>query len=60
MKKILHKRARENGYVVAGVIPEDELILKYSMYGKSLLELPNNNPVVKAARIIARSIGLID
>jgi len=46
--------------IIAGVIPEDELFLESSMYGKSLLELPNNSPVVKVARIIARNIGRID
>jgi len=56
---MLHKWVKESEYS-SGVIPEDELILKCSMYGKSLLVLPNISPVVKVARIIVRNIGPID
>ncbi|MEM0084492.1 MAG: AAA family ATPase [Candidatus Methanomethylicia archaeon] len=56
----LYKWSEDVGYQVAGVIPEDEKILEYSIRGKPLLELPENSDAVKAARMIARNIGLID
>jgi len=48
------------GYEYAGTIPDDDLILKYSMEGKPLLDLPKHSKAVESARIIARNIELID
>lgn len=56
----LYKWAEEVGYQVAGIIPEDEKILEYSIHGKSLLDLPRDSNAVKAASVIAKNIGLID
>lgn len=48
------------GYEYAGTIPVDETILRYSVEGRSLLELPKDSKAVEAARGIAKNIGLID
>jgi len=56
----LREWSEKVGYEFAGIIPEDEMILEYSVNGKSLLELPSNSPAVIAAREIARNIKLID
>jgi len=56
----LREWSKKIGYQFAGIIPEDKMILEYSINGKSILELPSNNPAVIAAREIARNIKLID
>jgi len=56
----LYEWADRRGCKVAGVIPEDKLLLEYSINGTSLLNLPSNAPSVEAARLIARKIALID
>lgn len=60
MEEKLYKWSENVGYEVAGIIPEDERILEYSVHGKALLELPEDSDSIKAARIIAKNIGLID
>jgi CO dehydrogenase maturation factor len=56
----LREWSEKVGYEFAGMMPEDEMILEYSVYGKPILELPSNSPAVMAAREIARNIKLID
>jgi len=60
MYETLTKWAEKIGYEVAGIIPEDELIMKYNLIGKPLLTLPSNSVAVEAAKNIAKNIGLID
>lgn len=48
------------GYEYAGTIPDDEIVTKYNIEGKSLLTLPQNSKAVQAAKIIAKNIGLVD
>jgi len=60
MYETLIKWAKKIGYEVAGVIPEDELIMKYNLIGKPLLTLPSNSAAVEAVKNIAKNIGLID
>ncbi|MEM2137169.1 MAG: AAA family ATPase [Candidatus Methanomethylicia archaeon] len=60
MEEKLYSWSKNAGYDVAGIIPEDNMILEYSIRGKPLLELPDNSPAVKAAEGIARNIRLID
>lgn len=59
LHETLVKIAKKLGYEYAGSIPEDENILKYSIEGRSLLELPSNSPSIIAIKNIARNIGLI-
>ncbi|MCS7096962.1 MAG: AAA family ATPase [Candidatus Methanomethylicia archaeon] len=59
MNEKLYMWSKNIGYEIAGIIPEDNMILEYSIKGKSLLELPNENPAVKAVEKIAENIGLI-
>uniref|UniRef100_A0A7C2ZS26 ATP-binding protein n=1 Tax=Ignisphaera aggregans TaxID=334771 RepID=A0A7C2ZS26_9CREN len=56
----ISRYAEDMGYVYAGTMPVDENIIKYSLEGRSLLELPPDSPAVRAAMEIARNIGLID
>jgi len=56
----LREWSEKVGYEFAGMIPEDEMILEYSVNGKPILDLPSNSPAVMAAREIARNIKLID
>jgi CO dehydrogenase maturation factor len=48
------------GYEYAGTLPEDELVARYSIEGRPLLSLPSSSKAVKAAKEIAKNIGLID
>jgi len=48
------------GYEYAGTIPEDDLIIRYSMEGRPILSLPSSSKAVEAVKDIARKIGLID
>jgi len=60
MYKTLNEWAKRIGYELAGIIPEDELIMKYNLAGKSLLTLPPNSAAVEAVKNIVKNIGLID
>lgn len=52
--------SKQNVVEYAGAIPYDEQIQEYSVQGKPVLELPRENKAVRAARIIAYNIGLLD
>ena len=60
MYRTLVEWSERIGYEVAGVIPEDELIMEYNLTGKSLLTLPPNSIAIEAVRNIAKNIGLVD
>ncbi|MEM1830095.1 MAG: hypothetical protein QXJ97_01040 [Desulfurococcaceae archaeon] len=52
--------SKQNVVEYAGAIPYDEQTQEYSVQGKPVLELPRENKAVRAARIIAYNIGLLD
>jgi len=47
------------GLEYIGTIPEDSLIIEYSISGRPLLELPSSSPAVRAVTEIAKRMGLI-
>ena len=57
-EEVVKKRVEEIGLEYAGLIPVDPNIASYDMEGRSLLELPESSPAVKAAKEITRKIGL--
>lgn len=52
----LLKEVEERGLEVMGVIPEDEGITRFDMEGRSVLELPEEDPAVQAVKDILRGI----
>lgn len=52
----LLKDVEERGLEVTGVIPEDEGITRFDMEGRSVLELPEEDPAVQAVKGILRGI----
>jgi CO dehydrogenase maturation factor len=56
----LYSWANSIGYKVAGILPEDPIIQEYNMLGKPLIYLPSKSLAAKAAKDIAKIIGLID
>ncbi len=57
---VLEKKAKNMGVCFGGFIPSDPNVIKFNMEGKSLLELPNDSPALKAAKEIAKRIGLLN
>jgi len=53
------RAARDAGFKVIGVVPEDPNVYEYNIVGKSLLELPGDSPAVSAVREIAERLGLL-
>lgn len=60
MVEMLRTWSSKTGIPILGVIPEDPLIFKYNMLGRSLLNLPKDTPSVLAAEDIAKNLGIID
>ncbi len=59
MEELLRSKAREIGLELAGMVPDDPLVLEYSIRGTSLLKLPSDSPAARAAKEIALRIGLL-
>ncbi|MFX1300341.1 MAG: AAA family ATPase [Promethearchaeota archaeon] len=55
----LERRLTEAGLELAGIIPADDQIIEFNLKGRSLLELPDDHPAVKAVDDIAKRIGLL-
>lgn len=53
------RRLNDAGLELAGIVPTDDQIVEFNLNGKSLLELPDNHPAVKAVEDIAKRIGLL-
>jgi CO dehydrogenase maturation factor len=49
---MIRKKAEEIGADYGGIVPSDELVAKYNMEGRSLLELPENSKAFQAVRKI--------
>ncbi|MHC1592171.1 MAG: ATP-binding protein [Candidatus Helarchaeales archaeon] len=57
-KKFLEEKAKEFGLEVIGYMPADDIIAQFNLEGKSLLEIPDDSPALKAVKEIARKVGL--
>lgn len=55
----LERRLNDAGLELAGIVPADDQIAEFNLKGKSLLDLPDNQPAVKAVEAIAKRIGLL-
>ena len=55
----LEQRLTEAGLELAGIVPADDQIVEFNLKGKSLLDLPDDHPAVKAVEDIAKRIGLM-
>lgn len=60
MELMLEDEAKKMGIEYAGNIPQDDDILNYNLAGKPLVELPSQNPALRAARRILTRIELLD
>ena len=60
MELMIEDEAKKMGIKYAGNIPHDDDILNYNLAGKPLVELPSQNPALRAARRILTRIGLLD
>ena len=58
-EKLISEKVGSIGLEFAGVIPEDVNVAEYNLVGKSLLELPEDSPAVKAVDEITEKIRLI-
>ncbi|TFG05784.1 MAG: ATP-binding protein [Promethearchaeota archaeon] len=59
LKEYLDKAAEESGIEVLGIIPPSDEIAKSNLEGRSLLELPDESPAVRAVHGMAKKLGLI-
>lgn len=58
-EKLISEKVKSTGLEFVGVIPEEEEITEYNLVGKSLLDLPESSPAVRAVDEIAKKIRLI-
>lgn len=54
----LRKMAEKAGVVVAGLVPQDEMIFKYDLEGKPVFELPEDARAVQALYSILQSLQI--
>ncbi|MDI6889119.1 MAG: AAA family ATPase [Methanocellales archaeon] len=57
-EKLILKRVGSIGLEFAGGIPEDANVAEYNLLGKSLLELPDDSPAVKAMDEIMEKLSM--
>lgn len=60
MESTLKDEASKMGIEFAGMIPEDDDVLRYNLSGRPLVELPPENPALLATEGILKKIGLLD
>ncbi len=58
MENMILKISIEFGIELAGAIPEDKVIQEFNLKGKSMIELPLDNPALAAVKKIVERIGL--
>ena len=58
MEETLRKEADNIGVDFGGMIPYDDSVFKYNLAGRTLLDLPADNPALRAAKEILTNIGL--
>ncbi|MHA1145984.1 MAG: nucleotide-binding protein [Candidatus Helarchaeota archaeon] len=56
---ILQEKAKEFGMEVIGFIPLDDIIARYNLEGKSLLDIPPDTPALQAVKEIAKKAGIL-
>lgn len=59
MGDMLERKAKEMNVELAGIIPTDSNVAKYSLEGKSLLKLPDDSPALLAMKTIIEKMGLM-
>ncbi len=59
LEGVVRKRAQDLALKYVGSIPFDKEIMEYNLVGRSLLELPSQNPAYAAVREIAQTIRLV-
>jgi CO dehydrogenase maturation factor len=60
MESTIKDEASKMGVEFAGMIPDDNDVLKYNLSGRPLVELPPESPALQAAKGIITRIGLLD
>lgn len=55
----LQEEADRIGIEIAGIVPQDESVLKFNLTGKPLLNLPGDSPALLAVKDIMKRINLI-
>ena len=58
LKEHLEKVGKEIDVEILGVIPPSDEIAKYNLEGRSLLDLPDDIPAVKAVEAMAKKLSL--
>jgi len=53
---VIRKKVAEKGLPIFGAIPEDDQIKRFDLEGRSLLDLPDDNPVTRAVREMVERI----
>ncbi|MCX8204912.1 MAG: AAA family ATPase [Candidatus Nezhaarchaeota archaeon] len=56
---VVRKKAEEVGMEFGALIPEDPLVHRFNLEGRSLLELPSSSPAVVAARGLLAYLSLL-
>ena len=59
LEGVVRKRAQDLALKYVGSIPFDKEIMEYNLVGRSLLELPSQNPAYAAVREFAQTIRLV-
>ncbi|MFQ5710681.1 MAG: AAA family ATPase [Candidatus Geothermarchaeales archaeon] len=59
MRSTLKEEAEKMGFEFAGIVPHDEVVLKYNLTGQPLLGLPEGSPAITAVREILTRIDLL-
>lgn len=55
----ISRKAEEIGMEYGGLIPEDPLVHRFNLEGRSLLELPSNSPAVEASKRLLNRLRLL-
>lgn len=59
LKEHLEEIAKEIGIEFLGIIPPSNQIAEYNLEGRSLLDLPDDSPAVKAVQVMAEKMNLV-
>jgi CO dehydrogenase maturation factor len=54
----LKEMAEKSGIVVAGLVPQDEMVFAFDLEGKPLMELPDDAKVVQSIFAILDSLSI--
>ncbi|MHA1861316.1 MAG: ATP-binding protein, partial [Candidatus Ranarchaeia archaeon] len=59
LASFLKERASKLDIKLAGIIPNDPLVMRYNLEGRDLLSLPDDSPALKAIEKISAEIGVL-